>query len=309
MRDRPVNLPASISARLRIIARAKQVNPELILRRYALERLLSRLSLSPYHDRFILKGAMLFTVWLADPYRPTQDLDLLGFGDAAVQSIATTFRAICRQDIPGDGLIFDADGLIAEAIREDQQYGGVRVRTRALLGRARIPIQVDVGFGDVITPAPSEIEFPSLLHPNGPRLKAYPRETVVAEKFQAIVALGIANSRMKDFYDLLALSRLFSFDGLSLATAIRATFDRRQTSIPSRRPTGLGRTFASDRQKIAQWTAFLGREPLLVEAGGLTGTIDAIAGFVMPPAQAARTGRDFAMTWNPTGPWHAMPRI
>lgn len=309
MRDRPANLPASISARLRNIARAKQANPELILRRYALERFLSRLSLSPYHDRFILKGAMLFTVWLADPFRPTKDLDLLGFGDAAVQSIATAFRAICQQAVPDDGLIFDADGLIAEPIREEQQYGGVRVRTKALLGKTRIPIQVDVGFGDVITPAPNEIEFPSLLHPEGPHLKAYPRETVVAEKFQAIVALGIANSRMKDFYDLLALSRLFPFDGRLLAAAIRATFDRRQTSIPSRRPAGLGKTFASDRQKIAQWTAFLGREPLLVEAGGLTATIEEIANFVMPPAYAARAGRDFAMTWNPTGPWHAMPRI
>jgi predicted nucleotidyltransferase component of viral defense system len=210
MKDRPVNLPASIGARLRNIARERHSNLELIPRRYALERLLLRLSLSRHRDRFVLKGAMLFTVWLADPFRATQDLDLLGSGDAATQSIAATFREICCHDVPDDGLRFDADGLIAEPIREHQQYGGVRVRTRAFLGGTRIPIQVDIGFGDTITPAVQEIAFPSLLHGETPRLKAYPRETVIAEKFQAIVALGTANSRMKDFYDLLALARLFS---------------------------------------------------------------------------------------------------
>ncbi len=303
MKGKPTNLPASVSARLRNIARERRVNLELILRRYALERLLVRLSLSSYRERFVLKGAMLFTAWLADPFRPTQDLDLLGFGDAAIPSIAAAFREICRQEASDDGLSFDADGLIAEPIREDQQYGGVRIRTKALLGKIRIPIQVDIGFGDAITPAIDNIEFPPLLHDKGPHLKAYPRETVVAEKFQAIVALGTANSRMKDFYDLLALARLFPFDGRAVAAAIRATFSRRATPLPRERPAGLSAGFASDKQKVALWAAFIGREPLLIQVDSLATAIEEIGTFIMPPALAAHANDDFAMNWIPPGPW------
>jgi len=212
MKDRPTNLPASVGARLRNLARERGMNLELILRRYALERLLLRLSLSPHRDRFVLKGAMLFTVWLADPFRPTQDLDLLGFGDAEPQSIATTSGISAAGAVAADGLTFDAD---VTGCRYDPRRPDLWRRsreTRAFLGKTRIPIQVDVGFGDAVTPRPEEIEFPPLLHDKGPHLKAYPRETVIAEKFQAVVALGTANSRMKDFYDLLALARLFPFE-------------------------------------------------------------------------------------------------
>ena len=303
MKDKPTNLPASVGARLRNLARERGMNLDLILRRYALERLLLRLSLSPHRDRFVLKGAMLFTAWLSDPFRPTQDLDLLGFGDAAAQSVATTFQDICRQDGSEDGLAFDADGLVVETIRDDQVYGGVRVRTRAFLGKTRIPIQVDIGFGDAVTPAVDEIEFPPLLHREGPHLKAYPRETVIAEKFQAIVALGMANRRMKDFYDLLALARLFSFDGRTIAAAVRATFDRRGTSVPSRRPTGLGAAFSSDPQKVAQRNAFTTRERLLIQAKSLSATVEEIASFIMPPVRAAHANHDFFMKWSPSGPW------
>lgn len=306
MKDRLTNLPASIGARLRNLARERSMNLDLILRRYALERLLIRLSLSPHRERFVLKGAMLFTVWLADPFRPTQDLDLLGFGDAEAQSIATTFRDICRRNGAADGLIFDADGLVVETIREGQLYGGVRVRTRAFLGKTRIPIQVDIGFGDAITPGIEKVELPPLLHSEGPHLNAYPRETVISEKFQAIVALGTANSRMKDFYDLLALARLFPFDGRTVAAAVRATFDRRATPIPSRRPTGLGAAFASDPQKIAQWRAFTAREPLLIKAKSLSATVDEIAIFIMPPVRAACANDDFVMKWSPSGPWRSI---
>jgi predicted nucleotidyltransferase component of viral defense system len=303
MKDRPTNLPASVGARLRNLARERGMNLELILRRYALERLLLRLSLSPHRDRFVLKGAMLFTAWLSDPFRSTQDLDLLGFGDATTRSIATTFRDVFWQNSSDDGLIFDADGLVAETIRGDQFYGGIRVRTRAFLGKIRIPIQVDIGFGDAVTPGVEEIEFPSLLHSDGPHLKAYPRETVIAEKFQAIVALGMANSRMKDFYDLLALARLFPFDGRTVSAAVRATFDRRTTPVPSRRPAGLSAAFASDPQKMAQWKAFTEREPLLIRVGSLSATVEEIASFAMPPVRAARAGDDFVMKWSPSGPW------
>ena len=303
MKDKPTNLPASVAARLRNIARDKNSGLEFILRRYAIERLLHRLSLSPFRDRFVLKGAMLFTAWLDDPFRPTQDLDLMGFGDPAIETIATTYRAICGQEVADDGLVFDADDVIVEPIRDDQQYRGVRVRSRAFLGKTRIPIQIDIGFGDAITPAATDIEFPALLDAEGPHLRAYPRETVVAEKFQAIVELGLANSRMKDFYDLLALGRLFAFDGYSVAAAIRATFDRRHTSIPAELPIALGQAFSSDRQKNEQWIAFVSRTPLLVEAGSLPATIDEIAAFVMPPTAAVLAGGDFAMKWAPGGPW------
>jgi hypothetical protein len=182
------------------------------------------MSVSAHRHRFVLKGAMLFTAWLDDPFRPTQDLDLLGFGDADVTAVAATFRDICEEPVD-DGIVFDSKNLNAAPIREDQVYGGVRVRTVALLGKTRIPVQIDVGFGDAITPA--ELVFPALLDFPAPILNTYPKETVVAEKFQAITALGLANSRMKDYYDLLTLSRLFAFNGATLCAAITATFVRR----------------------------------------------------------------------------------
>ncbi len=307
MKDKPANIPASVLARLRNLAREKGTDYQLILRRYAIERLLHRLSVSPYRERFVLKGAMLFTAWLADPFRPTQDLDLLGFGDPDIAPIEETFRAICRTVMEDeDGLAFDAEGLNAEPIREDQEYGGVRVKTLAFLGKTRIPVQVDIGFGDAITPAAQELEFPPLLSSKGPHLKAYPKETVVAEKLQAIVALGRANSRMKDFYDLLVLSRLFAFEGGVLASAIRATFDRRGTIIPATPPDGLSQEFAGDQVKQRQWTAFVRREPLLIAAPNLGETINEIAAFVMPTIEAAATGGQFNLRWANGGPWEAI---
>ncbi len=246
---------------------------------------------------------MLFAAWLDDPFRPTQDLDLLGFGEPAVTAIKTVFTAICQAQVEDDGLVLDTDGLSVEPIREDQQYGGVRVKTTALLGRTRIPVQVDIGFGDAVTPAPQELEFPSLLSAEGPRLRAYPRETVVAEKLQAIVALGQANSRMKDFYDLLALSRLFEFEGGSLAQAIRATFERRHTSLPTETPVGLSAGFAEDSEKARQWSAFVRREPLLLRPANFPPTIISIAEFVLPPLRASAAREGFGRRWPAGGPW------
>ena len=303
MKDKPVNLPASVLSRLRNVARAKNTDYQLILRRYAIERLLYRLSISPQRDQFVLKGAMLFTAWLEDPFRPTQDLDLLGYGDPATSSIEAAFRTICETAADDDGLVFDVGGLRVEPIREDQQYGGVRVKTTSFLGKTRIPVQVDIGFGDAITPAAQELEFPPLLASEGPRLKAYPKETVAAEKLQAIVMLGRANSRMKDFYDLLALSRLFDFDGQMLASAVRATFERRQTAIPKTTPEGLGKDFAFDQAKQRQWTAFVRREPLLIAAASLEETINEIGGFALPPLHAAASGAHFDFKWINSGPW------
>ncbi|MEJ6780979.1 nucleotidyl transferase AbiEii/AbiGii toxin family protein [Aminobacter sp. Piv2-1] len=303
MKDSPANLSASVLARLRNVAREKRTDYQLFLRRYAIERLLYRLSISPHRDQFILKGAMLFAAWLDDPFRPTQDLDLLGFGDPAVTAIKTVFDAICQAQVEDDGLVLDTDGLNVESIREDQQYGGVRVKTTAYLGRTRIPVQVDIGFGDAVTPAAQVLEFPSLLSTEGPRLRAYPRETVVAEKLQAIVALGQANSRMKDFYDLLALSRLFAFEGGSLAQAIRATFERRGTPLPTDIPVGLSVAFAEDSEKARQWSAFVGREPLLLRPANFPAVISGIAEFVLPPLRASAGHEEFGHRWPAGGPW------
>jgi hypothetical protein len=175
MTHRPANLTASIAGRLRNAAREKRTNFDFVLRRYAIERLLFRMSVSTHRHRFVLKGAMLFTAWLDDPFRPTQDLDLLGFGDPEVTAIAEAFREICRQPVEDDGLVFDADNLNTAPIREDVIYGGVRVRAVALLGKTRIPVQIDVGFGDAITPAAADLVFPALLTFPAPVLKAYPR--------------------------------------------------------------------------------------------------------------------------------------
>ena len=305
MKDKPANLPASILARLRNVARAKNTDYQLILRRYAIERLLYRLSISPQRDQFVLKGAMLFTAWLEHPFRPTQDLDLLGHGDPATSSIESTFRAIFQTAVDDDGLVFDGDGLSAESIREDQQYGGVRVKTAAFLGKTRIPVQVDIGFGDAITPAAQELEFPPLLAPDGPRLKAYPKETVVAEKLQAIVTLGRANSRMKDFYDLLVLSRLFDFDGGTLAAAIQATFKRRDTPLPRETPYGFSTAFGEDGEKARQWSAFVERDPLLVEAPNLKDAIEVISKFVLPPVESMISDEEFGHYWRGGAEWNS----
>lgn len=190
------NVGASVRARLLARARAEKTDYQILLTRYALERLLYRLSVSTHCDRFILKGALLFVTWLHDPFRPTRDLDLLGYGASDVEGITETFKAICSTAVPDDGVILDVEGLTAASIREDLVYGGVRVRTYAVIDGARVPIQVDIDFGDIVTPGPVEITYPVLLDSPAPHLRAYPIETVVAEKFHAIVLLGIANSRL-----------------------------------------------------------------------------------------------------------------
>lgn len=303
MTDNVANLAASVSARLRNVAQTKNADYQHILRRYAIERFLYRLSISPHRDRFILKGAMLFTAWLEDPFRPSQDLDLLGHGDRAVSSIEATIHAICQTTAEEDGLVFDVRGLTVEPIRKNQQDGGVRVKTTAFLGKTRIPVRIDIGFGDIITPSVHELEFPPLLSSKGPQIMAYPKETVVAEKIHAIVALGRANSRMKDYYDLLALSRLFYFDGQILTLSIRATFDQRMTAIPTDTPEGLGSAFIEDQDKQRQWKAFVSREPLLIDPPSLEESIREITNFVLPPLSVAASSGNFGSRWINGGPW------
>ena len=281
------NVPASVRARLQSVARENQVNFQRVLTRYALERLLFRLSVSPHKESFVLKGAMLYPAWLEDPFRTTRDLDLLAYGDREAERLVMIFREICVQAVEEDGLSFDAEHIEAEPIRDDRSYGGLRLRTSARLGAAVIPVRIDIGFGDAVTPGPLELEYPVLLDQPAPTLNAYPRETVAAEKFEAIVALDLANSRMKDFYDLFAMSRLFAFEGETLAAAIRATFERRTTTVPRERPPPLTDIFSEDPQKVQQWRSFLAREPLLFDEPELNAVVREVGDFIMPAAHGA----------------------
>ncbi len=206
------NVAASVHARLQNLARVQQTNFQRILTRYVLERFLYRLSVSPHKELFVLKGAMLYAAWISDPFRMTRDVDLLTFSDRETETLINAIRDICAMPVAEDGLHFDVENIFAEPIDNDRAQGVFQARTSAKLGAAIIPVQIDVGFGDVITPAPVELEYPVLLDLPAPTLNAYPRETVAAEKFEAMVALDLANSRMKDFYDLFAMSRRYPND-------------------------------------------------------------------------------------------------
>ena len=282
---KPRDVGTSVRARLLTLARQKGQAFDLLLTRYANERLLHRLSLSPHRSQFVLKGAMLMTTWFDDPHRPTRDVDFLGFGDSAPDAMLVTFREICTIEV-NDGMVFDIDALRVELIREEIEYGGLRLRTTGTLAGARITVTIDIGFGDAIEPGLDEVNLPVLLDLPQPRLRVYARETVIAEKFQAMVMLGLANSRMKDFYDVWILSRSYEFDDDRLPRAIAATFERRGTAIPLEAPVALTQAFAFDSSKQQQWAAFV--RDLAIEIPALEAVVTDLAAFLMPNAQRAR---------------------
>lgn len=257
----PKNLAASVKARLQNVAGKRGEDFNLLLLRYGIERLLFRLSQSPYVDRFLLKGAMLFVVWDEKTHRPTRDLDLLGFGPSEKEYLLRVFRAVVVTPVVDDGLVFDPALVRAEEIREDNAYGGIRVRLMGKLGPAEVPVQIDVGVGDAVTPAPESASFPTLLDFPAPQVRTYPVYTVVAEKFEAMIKLGEANTRMKDFHDVWFLARRFDFNRAILRQAIEATLARRQTKLPPA-PEPFTDAFANDSTKQAQWAAFLRRSGL-----------------------------------------------
>lgn len=302
-RSRPINLAASVRQRLLNLSASRGEDPNLTLTRYAVERLLYRLARSEYAGQFILKGAMLFALWMESEYRPTRDLDLLGFGDASNERLTEIFQRLCEVDVEPDGLTFDARSVGVAEIREGQVYLGQRIKLIGLLGAARIPVQIDVGFGDAVTPEAKEVDYPTLLDMPAPRIRVYPPETVIAEKLQAMVALGMQNSRMKDFYDLWTIARQFSFEGATLATAVAATFKRRHTDIPRAMPTGLSDEFATDRQKNTQWNAFLTRSHRGAMEIELAQVISELRAFLMPVLDAAAKAKNFAQSWANGGPW------
>jgi predicted nucleotidyltransferase component of viral defense system len=293
---------ASVRRRLLNRARAAGEDYNALLTRYAVERFLYRLGRSEHRERFVVKGAMLFVLWEGDLHRMTRDLDLLGFGSSAIADVEQAVREIVSVEVEDDGVAFAAETVRGDLIREEQEYEGVRVRAEARVGSARVRLKVDVGFGDVITPEAVKAEFPTLLDAPPPVLRAYPKETVIAEKLQAMVALGILNSRMKDFYDLWHLARRDAFDGPTLVEAVRATLARRGTPLPASAPLALTDEFATDAGKQTQWRAFVRRGQVSEEAT-LVEVIADLRRFLLPVLEAARTDTPLGVRWEPGGPW------
>ena len=278
------------SIRARLLARSKSTGQpfDLILTRFAIERLLYRLSTSAHADRFVLKGAMLLMTWVVAPHRGTRDLDLLGLGTLTAEDAVAAFREIMTPDL-NDGVQFDTVGLHVDRIREQLAYGGYRMVTTATIDGAKLKVSIDIGFGDSLEPGVQMIDYPVLLDHAAPRLPAYAPETVVAEKFEAMVALGRNNTRMKDFHDVLVLSRTFPFADDRLATAIAATFARRGTAMPVVLPDALTSDFAADISKRAQWAAFV--RDTAINPGPLDAVIAELSVFLMRHAAGAVSSR------------------
>lgn len=297
---------ASVRQRLLQLARERNDDFQLVLVRYGTERFLYRLGRSEFKDRFVLKGAMLFVVWWEETYRPTRDLDLLGLSMQDEADLRSAVVSICDVPCPEDGLTFDKGSVSVAAIREENEYGGLRVKFNAYLGATRIPLQIDCGFGDKITPRPHFEDYPTLLDHPVPRVKTYPRETMVAEKFEAMVRFGEANSRMKDFCDLAALAVGFDFDGNLLREAVAGTLKRRRTATGMGTPSPLRPAFYSDPTREAMWRAFLSGNAMRLDLprryddlGGL------LISFLHPVWESIATDADFDMIWPAGGPWKA----
>jgi hypothetical protein len=291
---------ASIRQRLLNHAKAYDDNYQRILTRYAIERLLFRLSQTDARDRYVLKGAMLFVTWPEQAFRPTGDLDLLGQGDPNPAAITELFTRICRVAVPEDGVIFDPATLAVEAVREEEKYQGVRVTLRGRLGTAVIPVQVDIGFGDQVYPPPRRQTFPSLL----PELPAadilmYPPETVVAEKFEAMVRFAEENGRIKDFHDLWIITRTFPFDLSTLAEAVGGTLRRRETATPTETPVALNGAFADRPDKQALWSGFLRRTPPALPPPAFDEVLAELRGFFGPLLAALALPESARGRWNP----------
>jgi len=297
------NVGASIRQRLLNLARQRNEDFALVLTKYGLERLLFRISQSRHRHVFVLKGAFLFELWTEQRYRPTRDVDFLARGGKTPEQFRTMFKEICGVAVVEDGLRFDITSVKAERIREDVDYHGVRVIFTGHLENARIPVQIDIGFGDVITPPPQEAEFPTLLDLPAPKLLMYPKESVVAEKFEAMTRLGIANTRMKDLYDIGSLCRAFSFEGSILSEAILNTFNRRKTAVPAEKPLVFTPEFHQDENKRRQWDGFCNKNQAYAAEMSLKTICSELETFLMPVLEALRKNERLQDTWRPAGPW------
>jgi len=297
------NTAASVRQRLLNLARERGMDFGLMLTNFAIERFLYRLSVSPHENGFVVKGAVLFRVWSNESFRPTRDLDMLAFGSSALAQVENTVREICEITCEEDGVVFASESVRTEEIREADEYDGVRVRLVAYLDGARIPVQIDIGFGDVVFPAPVTIDYPVLLDLPAPHLRSYPMESVISEKFLAMVTLGMANSRLKDYFDIYKLAKTFEFDGALLSSAIRATFDRRGIAVPDIAPPALDAEFFESRTKLEQWQAFVDRAGLTSVDNDLAEIVGLLRAFLLPPMLSAYRNETFTARWLPVSGW------
>lgn len=297
----PGNIPASI--RQRLLNRAKQEHRPFneLLQYYANERFLFRLSQSYYVDRFILKGAMLLRVWRSPEFRPTMDIDMLGRTNNDEAEVIAQIRDILTVDVEADGLEFDPDSIQTERITEDAEYNGIRIRFLGTLGSARINMRIDIGFGDVVFPEPEKLEIPTMLNLSAPQLLCYNRESTISEKFEAMVKLGMLNSRMKDFYDIWLLSRQFSFNGVTLAEAVRRTFEHRGTAIPAEIEI-FAEPFIVAKQ--TQWAAFRKRIQQNHVPSSFRDIVSSVDIFLSPICAALSSGKSYPANWIAPGPWN-----
>ncbi|MDT8282422.1 MAG: nucleotidyl transferase AbiEii/AbiGii toxin family protein [Gammaproteobacteria bacterium] len=293
----PKDMAASVRQRLRDLARTRNEDFDYVLRQYVMQRLLYRLSCSDFSEQFLLKGALLFWIWNENFHRPTRDIDLLSYGDNDVPHLIDVFRQIVSVD-NDDGLEFDVDSVTGIEIKEDTDYPGVRVTGFVNLAKACIPYQVDIGYGDAVSPEPENAELPSFLDFPSPRLRVYPVYVVIAEKFQAMVMLGIANSRMKDFYDIKTIASTMNIDGQILSGAIKATFERRKTKITKEALYVFSDEFKQDKDKQTQWAAFLNKNGLEKEIS-FSEVLDSIQRFLEPVYQAIAEQHDYPRQWDP----------
>ncbi|MHC9063552.1 nucleotidyl transferase AbiEii/AbiGii toxin family protein [Nitrospira sp. CMX1] len=297
------NLPASIHQRLLNQAKEQDRPLQELLQYFAIERFLFRLSQSPHATRFYLKGALMLRLWDAPLSRPTIDVDLMGRQALSQEELAQVIKDVCVQNVLDDGCLFEAATVRVQPIRLEDQYGGIRVTFIAHIGKMRLNMQVDVGFGDVIVPGPIPIDFPALLDFPSPHLLAYSPESAIAEKFQAMVILDSANSRMKDFYDIWLLANARPFDGSVLSQALQATFTRRQTTFPDEIPTALTDRFVKDPIKQQQWKAFVRKGHLVAQQVSLSEVLELLRGFLLPPMRAVAKRAMFHCHWPVGGPW------
>ncbi len=296
----PRNIPASVRQRLLNRAKSDRRPFNELLQYYAMERFLYRLSQSAHADRFILKGALMLRVWRSPELRPTMDIDMLGKTSNEEADIVAQIRDILTVDVETDGLAFDPDSIQAERITEDAYYEGIRIRFLGALGSARINMQIDIGFGDVVYPEPEESDLPTMLNSPAPRLLCYSRESSIAEKLEAMVKLGMLNSRMKDFYDIWLLSRQFDFDGTKLAEAIRLTFEQRGTTLPAE-IEAFTEPFIEAKQ--TQWAAFwkrLQQNHVPASFREITASVDR---FLSPIVAALSSGKPSPTNWTAPGAW------
>jgi hypothetical protein len=297
------DLAASVAARLLKRAKASGDEHQSLLTNYCLERFLYRLGASDRRDRFVLKGAMLLRLWSDQPYRATGDLDLLRRGDGTPDAIRDDLRAIAAMPVPPDGVTFDGDRIRLEPIRAEDEYAGTRATLPARSGKARLTLQIDMGLGDAVWPAPQACTYPTLLDFPAPQVLAYPREAVVAEKLEAMVVLGDRNSRIKDFFDLHHLASHFEFDRATLVEAVRRTFDRRRTPIPAEDPIGLTPLYWQNPSRPAQVRAFARRAHLDIPAVPEAELLRLLQAFLVPLLEDLRSARSSTGAWLPGGPW------